>query len=173
MTVRVRDASPDDLDGIVEVFLACWRGSYSAVLPPALIERMTDAGARTLWATAFAAPAGRILVAEVASDGEARLLGVTRVALENPAAGTVESLYVSPLAQGAGVGKTLLRAAVATLAESGATTARLWVFDANRPSIDFYRSQGWAEDGENRVEDAYGEPERRMSRLLPAGSDAR
>jgi GNAT superfamily N-acetyltransferase len=170
MTVLIRDAVAGDLDEVVAVFLACWRGSYAAVLPPALVERMTDAQAHELWSAAFGRQGGRMLVAESADDG--RVLGVTRVSFDewgsegvaDDRVGTVESLYVSPAAQGQGVGRRLLDAAVAALAEVGATTARLWVFEQNLPSREFYRLQGWAEDGAHRVQDAFGEPELRLAR---------
>ncbi|MGD8167883.1 N-acetyltransferase family protein [Herbiconiux sp. P16] len=179
MTVSIRSAEPGDLDEIVAIFLACWRGSYAAVLPPALVERMTDAQAHDLWSAAFERRAGRMLVA-VPAAGE-RPLGVSRVsfgggdggARDAAAVGVVESLYVSPAAQGAGIGRALLTAAVDALAEAGATTARLWVFAANRPSLDFYRSQGWTEDGGRRVQESFGEPELRLARTITTDAGGR
>ncbi|MFB2554604.1 GNAT family N-acetyltransferase [Herbiconiux liangxiaofengii] len=172
MTVRVRDATAGDLDAMVEVFLACWRESYAEVLPPELTESMPEGRAQALWSAALAAPAGRILVAED-GDSPGTLLGMTRHALEPTVehgvrVAVVESLYVSPTAQGRGLGKLLLGAAVDSIAATAAHEARLWVFAANRPSIDFYRSQGWREDGATRVEAAYGELELRMSRPVPS-----
>ena len=34
MNIVLREATSADLDAVVEVFLACWRGSYAAVLDP-------------------------------------------------------------------------------------------------------------------------------------------
>ncbi|WP_440709407.1 N-acetyltransferase family protein [Herbiconiux sp. YIM B11900] len=172
MTVTVRDATPGDLDAMVEVFLACWRESYSEVLPPELTGSMPEDRARILWSTALATPASRILVAED-ENAPGTVLGMTRHALEPTVengvrVAVVESLYVSPTAQGRGLGKLLLGAAVDSIAATSAQEARLWVFAANRPSIDFYRSQGWRDDGTTRVEAAYGEVELRMSRPVPS-----
>jgi GNAT superfamily N-acetyltransferase len=186
MTVFIREAVPGDLDEIVAIFLACWRGSYAAVLPLALVERMTDAQARDLWSAALERAAGRMLVAAPAA-GEPPL-GVSRVSFGGDgdgdgedvsddngadAVGLVESLYVSPAAQGAGIGRALLTAAVGALADAGATSARLWVFAQNQPSRDFYRAQGWTEDGGQRVQEAFGEPELRMARALPTQAGGR
>ena len=165
MTVELRTASSDDLDDIVRVFLACWRDSYRGVLPATTIEAMTDQRARVLWQRVLGSEAGEVLVAERVSDAGAELLGLTRFAASGDHA-DVHSLYVSPDAQGLGLGSRLLNAAAERLASAGATDATLWVFANNAPSIAFYRKQGWLPDGEERTQEEFGERELRLARRL-------
>ncbi|WP_448808860.1 N-acetyltransferase family protein [Agromyces bauzanensis] len=161
MSVTLRPATSDDRDAIVAVFLACWRESYVGVLPAAAIEAMTDARAQALWDRVLASPMGTVLVAE--SDGT--LQGVTRFAADSEGeGGAVHSLYVSPNARGLGLGTRLLDTAYETLRAGGARSVALWVFQANAPSIAFYRGRGWLPDGGVRTQDEFGEPELRLRR---------
>lgn len=162
MTFEVRRATPDDLSGVLGVFLGCWRESYRGFLSDAAIEAMTDERARALWARVLADDEGEVQVAE--RDGA--ILGLTRFVCTADH-GAVHSLYVSPRAHGGGVGRRLLTSAVEALAAAGARSAVLWVFAANAPSIGFYEAQGWTADGATRTQPEFGEPEQRMRRELP------
>jgi ribosomal protein S18 acetylase RimI-like enzyme len=161
VNLPVRPATPDDLSGVLEVFLACWRESYRGVLPDAAIDAMTDERAEALWRRVLADPIGVVLVAE--RDGG--IVGVTRYAAtsaDDGTSGAVHSLYVSPRAHGGGIGRALLAQATSELQEAGADAATLWVFASNQPSIRFYEAQGWHADGATRTQPEFGEPEQRM-----------
>lgn len=151
-SIGFRLATPSDVDEIVAVFTACWRVSYAAVLPEPAITAMTDDRARGLWRDALQR-AG--VVTELAVRDE-QVLGIVRYDVSE---GIVHSLYVSPHAQGLGLGTALLDQAVASLRAAERTDARLWVFAANAGSIGFYGSRGWLPDGVQRVEAEFGEPE--------------
>jgi GNAT superfamily N-acetyltransferase len=172
MAITYRPAAANDVAGIVAAFLDCWRDSYAAVLPARLVARMTDERANDLWTRVLeeAAP-GEVIVAESDEASGPVILGVTRYSVE-AGEGMVHSLYVSPLAQGRGVGTRLLNAAADALAEAGVVTARLWVFRDNAPSLAFYRRNGWIPDGRTRVQDDLGEPEIRLGRNLAEGRAA-
>lgn len=167
MSVALREATLDDLDHVVEVFLACWRGSYAAVLPEALVASMTDEAAAALWRSALTSPRGTTVVATRAGT----VLGLTRYDLAGEE-GAVHSLYVSPRAQGLGLGTLLLERAVADFVAGGRTSAVLWVFSDNAPSIAFYGSRGWLPDGGTRIEPEFGEPELRLRKQLAGADDA-
>lgn len=177
MSLQVRPATPDDLSGVLGVFLACWRESYRGVLSDAAIYAMTDERAEALWRRVLADPRGVVLLAE--REGE--IVGITRYAAPTGDAttgddttgddttadddgvdGAVHSLYVSPRAHGGGIGGALLARASDDLRAAGAEAATLWVFAANAPSIGFYESKGWHADGATRTQPEFGEPEQRM-----------
>ena len=177
MSLQVRPATPDDLSGVLGVFLACWRESYRGVLPDAAIDAMTDERAEALWRRVLADPRGVVLLAE--REGE--IVGITRYAAttgdvttgddttgddatgdDGRVDGAVHSLYVSPRAHGGGIGGALLARASDELRAAGAEAATLWVFAANAPSIGFYESKGWHADGATRTQPEFGEPEQRM-----------
>ena len=168
MSLTLRGATPADHAAIVEVFLACWRESYAAVLPARLVDGMTNEQAASLWRRAMKRSTPDQLV--VAEDGEhAGLAGVLRWHIdEDPNVGWVDSLYVAPRAQGRGVGGRLIDHAVGALTGAGATELRLFAFEANAPAIAFYRRHGWQPDGTTRVEAEFGEREIRLSRRATA-----
>lgn len=161
MTVELRTAGPGDLEGVVRVFLDCWRQSYRGVLPDRLVDGMSDESAEDLWRRALEATGATVVVAE--QGGE--VLGVTRYALDG-ATGHVHSLYVSPSARGLGLGRRLLDRAAGDLAAGGAEEALLWVFADNAPSRGFYTACGWLPDGVTRVQEEFGEPEVRLRKDL-------
>ncbi|MFE7198275.1 GNAT family N-acetyltransferase [Microbacterium oxydans] len=163
MSLQVRPGTPDDLSGVLGVFLACWRESYRGVLSDAAIDAMTDERADALWRRVLTDPRGVVLLAE--REGE--IVGITRYAATTTADdgrvdGAVHSLYVSPRAHGGGIGGALLARASDELRAAGAEAATLWVFAANAPSIGFYESKGWHADGATRTQPEFGEPEQRM-----------
>ena len=149
--VSVREARANDLAAVVEVFLACWRGSYADLLPAEVRDLYTVNSATAMWRRA---PLDRMLVSDVDDRG---VLGVTRFGPDpdEPAAGHVFSLYVHPGAQGLGLGRELLTAAAGRLRADGFAEATLWVFEGNASARHFYAGQGWMQDGGIRVEAAY------------------
>ena len=172
MPLNCRSATTHDLAGIVEIFLACWRENYPAVLPRRLVEAMTDDRAVELWTRVLGEAAGAdILVAESREASGSLILGVARIAAGAHGQGIIHSLYVAPHVQGRGVGSRLLTAASDALISAGAVTAHLWVFRENTPSVTFYRHNGWFPDGPIRVQEEFGEPEIRLATLLGREQD--
>lgn len=183
MASTLRPASLDDLDGIVAVFLACWRNNYARVMPGHLVKSMTVERATALWEGALresaradggpivvvaetvpataAAPAGDI----ASANGLPAVSGVTRWGPQD-GEGIIHSLYVDPVFQGGGVGVLLLQAAEAGITGTGAATARLWAFRDNAPSLAFYGRRGWTPDGVVRTSTEFGEPEVRLAKAL-------
>ncbi|MGH1564742.1 N-acetyltransferase family protein [Mumia sp. DW29H23] len=163
----VRDARPEDLPGIVRVFLDCWRISYAAALPAELVARVTDESAHDLWTRALASDASHTIVATAA---DAHIAGVASYRLtpgeDDPYDGYVASLYVDPATQGTGIGRLLLSTAEAGLRDAGATSASLWVFADNAPSVRFYARQGWSPDGESVTLSEWGQPQVRLAKNL-------
>lgn len=176
MTPTMRCATPADIDAIVGVFLACWRGPYADVLPASAVQQMTDERAIQLWSKAFADLGERDEIIVVSSGEDSAARGVARYGLTGGGdQGTLWSLYVDPSAQGSGLGSRLLQTAEEALAKRGAKSASLCVFARNAPSIAFYTHQGWKplhQDGETRYD--FGEPVLTMTKPLTpaAGSPA-
>lgn len=159
----LRPVGPADLAEVVVIFLDCWTLSYREVMPPELVERMTPDAAEALWARSLADPDMAFLGAH-GPDG--RLAGIVGFRLTAPGVGYVSSLYVSPHAQRGGFGRRLLAAAERELADRGATTARLWVFEQNEPSRRFYERAGWEADGTRETLAEWGVPQIGMAKRL-------
>jgi ribosomal protein S18 acetylase RimI-like enzyme len=161
----LRVAGPDDADQLTTVFLDCWRISYAQVMPASLVESMTGPKARALWADALERP-GETIVAATQDEPPHAIVGFVGFQLQQDGGGYVSSLYVSPHLQGGGVGRLLLGAAEKGLRDSGARTARLWVFEANAPSRAFYLRQGWKPDGRRETLPEWGQPQLGLAKDL-------
>lgn len=155
MTDTIRTATAADRDGIVAVFLSCWRESYRGLLPDAVIEAMTDERAEALWDRVLAEADAPTVVAE--RDGA--VVGVTRWRDSD-----VYSLYVDPHTQGGGIGSRLLAHARSAMRDAGFAESHLWVFAANEAGRGFYASRGWTEAGTTRVQEEFGAEELRLVR---------
>lgn len=161
----LRVAGQDDVEQLAAVFLDCWRISYAPVMPAALADRMTARQALVLWADAVRRP-GQTILAATGEEPPRAVLGFVGFRSLEDGTGYVSSLYVSPRRQGGGVGRLLLGAGEKELRESGARTARLWVFEDNEPSRAFYARQGWRPDGRRETLPEWGQPQVGMTKIL-------
>jgi len=67
--------------------------------------------------------------------------------------GQILSIHVEPHLTNRGVGRRLLGHAVNQLADSGCSSATLWVVVSNEKSRHFYEALGWQSDGKHRWEE--------------------
>ncbi|MBO0787214.1 MAG: GNAT family N-acetyltransferase [Actinobacteria bacterium] len=117
-------------------------------------------GGARLWERTLGEPAPRSGV--VVADAGDRLAGFahfcpSRDEDADPArTGELSSIYLLPESWGRGVGRQLMTAALAGLAEAGYGQATLWVLDSNDRARRFYRMAGWAVDGAVKQEEGPG-----------------
>ncbi|MDP1852452.1 MAG: GNAT family N-acetyltransferase [Candidatus Planktophila sp.] len=161
MESLVRQATTADLDSLVKIFRACWLTSYKDILPESVRDEMSVEKAHQMWAHSVAPHAARTtFVIELAGQ----VVGVTRVGSDesNSMRGHLFSLYVHPDNAGRGLGKILLKHALASLREIGFEEITLWVFKNNAPTRHLYRSLGFQETGQERIDDRWKNPEIEM-----------
>jgi ribosomal protein S18 acetylase RimI-like enzyme len=161
MESLVRTATVADLDSLVDIFRACWLTSYKELLPQSVRDEMSVEKAREMWALSVAPhPDRTTFVIEL--DGT--VVGVARVGSDvtNSVRGHLFSLYVHPDNAGRGLGKTLLRRALASLRENGFEEITLWVFKNNAPTRNLYSSLGFLETGQERIDERWKNPEIEM-----------
>ncbi|CAM3506642.1 GNAT family N-acetyltransferase [Nocardioides dubius] len=147
--MQLRAAVADDLAAIAALFLRARRAAYGQM--PALAH--DDADVRT-WVACWDLSRLTVWVAESTEQDAPELLGF--VAFTET---WLDHLYVTPSAQGGGVGGALLEL-VKALRPAGFS---LWVFAANTSARGFYAAHGLVErehtDGSENEE---GEPDLRM-----------
>lgn len=81
--------------------------------------------------------------------------------------GELQTLFVAAGRWRGGVGRGLMAAALADLAERGYTEATVWSFAANERANSFYESEGFEPDGARRTEETWAHiPEVRYRRAL-------
>ena len=143
MTAEIRLARASDAGAIAALHVLSWRRSYRGILPDAYLDGDVEAERGAAWvrfftepppgAAAFVAPgAGQWLDGFIALEA----------GHESGYDAVIENLHVTPRAQGRGLGKKLLAAGAAHLAAAGDSSACLWVYDANKAAIAFYKSLG-------------------------------
>jgi ribosomal protein S18 acetylase RimI-like enzyme len=128
----IRRATRDDAAGIAAVEVRTFRHAYAEILEPGFLADLDPVRRAGEWRDTLARADRVVWVAE----SEGRVVGYASIR-----DGELRTLYVDPVAQGAGVGTRLLAEAEA------AGACELEVFDANGHGRRFYESRGWRDEG--------------------------
>jgi ribosomal protein S18 acetylase RimI-like enzyme len=150
--IVVRRARLSDAGAIGAVHVAAWRSTYPGILPDEYLAGLSASRQAAYYGEAIRSGATAVFVAVAsgadvprgspprvvgfATAGRARLPGPLRLA-----EGEIETLYVLDDFRELGLGRALIRAAAAALADSGCGSAYLWVLRDN-PNRWFYRRLG-------------------------------
>ena len=128
----IRRATPADAAGIAAVHVRSWRRDYADIVDAQVLAELDEEERTEKWRGYLEGDEVLVWVAEV----EGRIVGFASLHDAK-----LTTLYVDPVAQGAGVGTRLL-------AEAEAAGARaLEVFEANGHGRQFYEARGWLDDG--------------------------
>ena len=145
----IRDALPADAEAIVTLVHHARLRAYAELMAPDELEREAAERNVARYRSHVEVPErpGRMLV-DVEGDLLAGMAAVGREAHgdSGPGTGELHALYVEPVAQGAGVGGRLLRAAEDALRELGYADAVLWVYEGNGHARHVYAGAGWVEE---------------------------
>ena len=157
----VRPATETDLDSLVEIFRACWLTSYKDILAQSVRDEMTQEKALEMWTQSVQPHSDRTTFVIVEGG---ILVGMARVGrdVSNSVRGHLFSLYVHPDNAGRGLGKNLLKNALAYLRESAFDEISLWVFKNNFSTRNLYSSLGFLETGQERIDDRWKNTEIEM-----------
>ncbi|MFE4382833.1 GNAT family N-acetyltransferase [Streptomyces cyaneofuscatus] len=145
-SVSVRPALPADEEALGELDRSTWSTLHAVVpRPRPPYDPFFDERHRP----------GDFLVAEAATEtdpGGTRIAGYIRLVPPTPLACNahvrqIQGLAVAAWARGAGVGRTLLRAACAEARRQGANRITLRVLGHNTPARALYVSEGFAVEG--------------------------
>ncbi|WP_373354940.1 N-acetyltransferase family protein [Pseudoroseicyclus sp. CXY001] len=145
--VTIRRGRPDEAAALARLHVDVWRATYGGLAPEEALSRLDEARRMPYWSGALATvqPARGVWVAEEAG----KLLGVVSLgAATHPTfAGRAEikHLYVAAEAQGRGLGKRLLQAALEDCRSAGEHGAALAVVRQNARARAFYRAMGGVE----------------------------
>jgi len=152
--ISIRRARPSDAIAIGAVHVAAWRSAYPGILPDSYLSRLSVPRQAAYYDSAIRSTGGVFVASASGTDVPAgsgsRVVGFTtagrarggnEVAGQRLAEGEVETLYVLDDFRDRGVGRRLLRAAAAHLAEIGCQSLFLWVLRDN-PNRWFYARLG-------------------------------
>jgi ribosomal protein S18 acetylase RimI-like enzyme len=139
--VVVRRATVEDAHAIAEMHVATWRAAYAHILPQEVLDGL-DVGANADRKRRIVESGGNLFVAE--QDGKIvgfAICGANRDE-KAPCDGELQAIYVHPEAQGTGVGRSLLRAAVDQLCQEGYESMAVYLFRDNHQAKSFYTANG-------------------------------
>jgi GNAT superfamily N-acetyltransferase len=168
--VRVREATPEDTEAIVEVNTEGWRQGYREIVSPDTLAQLPIDRWRHEIGVGLRRPVGDAFTYVAEIDG--RFAGYCYVAAParesdlGPEVVELVAMYVDPDHWREGAGAALMRAALEHLAGLPYEVAILWTFKENRRAIAFYERQGWSADGAEKVHGLSGLPAIRMRRPL-------
>ncbi len=151
--VGYRPARPEDADAIAHVHVASWRSTYRGLLPDALLDGLSVEPRAAYWKRLIEEPPARATYVGVAeaADGIVGFVGVgPEPDGDSGYDAELSAIYLRAEFQGRGIGRELMRRAVAHLRSAGASSMRLWVLDGNSAE-DFYRRQGGERVGEKPI----------------------
>lgn len=148
MDITVRKATLEDIPGIARLMAASWRAAFSNIITPEEMERYTDEQRRQGQLRAILQGGEHDLYVALYGDipcGEA-ICAETR---DEDSQGSAEviSIYADPEYWGKGVGRAVMRAALAGFAAQGYSDVLLWVFKENERARTFYERCGFEPDG--------------------------
>jgi ribosomal protein S18 acetylase RimI-like enzyme len=148
VTILIREAVSDDVEGIARVHVQGWRESYKDFLSPEALGGLSVEQRMRMWQGAFAQPnpRTRLLVAETeereivgfACGGPIRREGVDVLGTE----AEILAVYLLDKVKRQGVGRRLMCGVLDHLSQHGFRSAGLWVLKANLPARRFYEALG-------------------------------
>jgi ribosomal protein S18 acetylase RimI-like enzyme len=152
----VRPATGGDAEAIAGIKIAAWRAACRGIVPDPVLDGMDLDDEVETWRKRLRdQDVVRMSVAEL--DGPPGPRRPAGYVTEGPARGGDEAglgeiwaIDVDPVAQGRGVGRTLMDAAARDLAARGFREAILWVFESNAAARGFYEHLGWVADGASK-----------------------
>jgi ribosomal protein S18 acetylase RimI-like enzyme len=164
--VVVRDATPDDAEGIVRVHVRSWQGAYAHAVPVDRLQALDESDPERVeqrrgW-LATPPPRAHTLVAVAAGE----IVGFVHGApsrdddVDATRVGELYAIYVTPDAWGTGAGRALMAEHLERLRASGFEEAVLWVLEDNPRARRFYEAGGWALDGPPKDYELLGTPVR-------------
>lgn len=166
----VRPMREDDIPAVSAARVLAWQRAYAGIVPQQHLDSMTIAADRERRLGYFRDPDNPVqtLVGELGSS----VLGFASVGPcrddDAPVgSGEVQAIYLHPDAWGRGLGRALLGAGLALLAEQGRTPIYLWVLVGNARARRFYEIAGFVPEGAREQFTVQGGEVPEMRYLLP------
>jgi GNAT superfamily N-acetyltransferase len=139
--VTIRLARADEAEVLFAIQKTASLAGLEQIFPPERFPYPDDA-VRQRWREVVAAAGHQAFVA----DEDGRAVGVA--AIEGD---WLHGFYVLPERWGGAVASALHEAVLDAIRATGATSAHLWVLEANARARRFYERRGWRENGTTRV----------------------
>lgn len=153
--ISIRRADINDAVSIATIHVVAWRETYRGIVPDDFLRELSIERRTANWIMSLSNPYSdyyRCFVAEV--DGQ--VVGFCNYGFpqENASGfdGELFAIYILRSAQGRGVGRHLVDAAVKGLTDIGSTSMLVWVLKDNKSARGFYEHLGGVYVSEKPIE---------------------
>nr|MDT0657892.1 GNAT family N-acetyltransferase [Micromonospora sp. DSM 115978] len=154
MTIDLRPATEDDLMPVGALHHRSRVTTYRDIVPAEALAAVTAEQLGRWWVERW--PHERHSHLMTVAERAGRLVGFSYVGPhdhDQPTLGELYAIHVHPSELGHGIGRALMRDALATLHRRGWRRAVLWVLAGNSHARAFYARGGWTPDGIERDDD--------------------
>jgi GNAT superfamily N-acetyltransferase len=167
--VQIRQAMPEDAEGIARVHVNSWRTTYPGIVSEAVLENLSVERNQEYWRKSISEPGDQCFVL-VAVKEQVGVIGFASAGPERsgnyPYQGELYAIYMLKAYQGRGVGRRLVSAVAQGLLDLGLSSMLVWVLKDNLFRA-FYETLGGEQIGEQDIsignqtlrEVAYGWPD--------------
>ena len=145
MTIRIRQATPDDASAISRVHVDSWRSSYEDVVPEEILSGLSYDEREALWNGILnSSRADRhCYVADAPNTGVVGFAHGGAASKNSPTFdGEIYAIYLLEQYQRMGLGRRLFISVAERLLDDGMSSFLLWVFEENHSARRFYESLG-------------------------------
>ena len=145
MTIRIRQATPDDASAIARVHVDSWRSSYADVVPQEILSGLSYDDRKALWNGILnSSRADRhCYVADAPNTGVVGFAHGGAASKNSPTFdGEIYAIYLLEQYQRMGLGRRLFISVAERLLDDGMSSFLLWVFEENHSARRFYESLG-------------------------------
>ncbi|MEV4618888.1 GNAT family N-acetyltransferase [Asanoa sp. NPDC049573] len=163
MTLSLRPAHADDIEAIGRLHYDSRIAAYREFVPMAGLRALSPELLTAWWRERFGYEADTHRLTVAVDDDTP--VGFSYVGPEEeftPETGQLYAIHLDPAAQGRGIGRALMRDALAAMREAGWRQAVLWVLEGNAHARRFYERGGWLPDGREREELMGAAPTRQL-----------
>jgi ribosomal protein S18 acetylase RimI-like enzyme len=169
--LEIREAIPEDADGIAEINAAGWRAAYAGLIDRDRLSHLpVKAWAREIRTNLNELVPGSFgLVAELEGTiaGSCFVTGTARDGDLPEGVAELVAIYIDPARWRQGIGTALIREALARCVRNGNSEISLWTLTGNRAAQAFYEVHGFERDGTEQIHPIARAPAIRMRRPLP------
>lgn len=165
--MEIREARPDDIEGIRAVARASLAESYGHALSDDVIDTVIPEWYDADGLAAELDDEGTLFLV-AATDGEIEGFAQCYLVRRRNTVGEIDWIHVDPERRGEGLGEELLETAERELVDRGAGHVEGRVLDVNEGGNAFYEDHGYESTGEHRVEIGGEQFDERLYTKLPA-----
>lgn len=155
MNYVIRDATPDDAQGIAVVHVKTWQCAYRGQLPDTMLDESSIEKRTEGWRKQLSEPEEGTFSFVIVVDEQIVgwcAVGKNRDEDVTSEIGELYGIYIHPNFIGRGLGSALMQYALNVLKQNGYKKATLWVLDTNEKTRKFYERKGWRVEGATKVD---------------------